>query len=86
MLSADQVDVAHFDDCPADVPREEQFDEHRVLPGEGIFDLSRYLHVLQQMGYDRFLLFELFRQDLWYRDPVEVAAEGMAKMQKVVAG
>ena len=54
--------------------------------GEGIFDLSRYLHVLQQIGYDRFLSLELFRQDLWYRDPVEVAAEGMAKMQKVVAG
>ena len=81
MLTADQVAVAHFDDCPADVPREIQHDEHRVWPGEGIFDLPRYLQLLEQIGYDRFLSLELFRKDLWERDPFDVAAEGMAKMR-----
>jgi sugar phosphate isomerase/epimerase len=85
-LKADQIAVCHFDDCPANVPREIQHDGDRVMPGEGIFDLDRYLDLLRQIGYRRYLSLELFRQDLWTRDPRDVARVGLEEMRAVVEG
>ena len=56
------------------------------MPGDGIFDLKRYVEVLAQIGYQGFLSLELFREDLWQRDPREVARLGLEKMKAVVEG
>lgn len=85
-LREDQIAICHFDDCPADVPRELQHDKDRVMPGEGIFDLQRYLELLRQIGYRRYLSLELFREDLWERGATEVARVGLEKMRSVVEG
>ncbi len=54
------------------------------MPGDGVFDLKRYLELLDQVGYDRYLSLELFREDLWQEDPLEVAKVGMEKMRSTV--
>jgi 2-keto-myo-inositol isomerase len=82
-LSADQIAVCHFDDAPADPPPQEQRDPDRVMPGEGIIDLRRFCRLLQQVGYARWISLELFREDLWQRDPLEVAKEGLERMRAV---
>ena len=78
-LRADQIAVAHFNDTPAQPPREQQQDSDRVWPGDGHLDLHRYLALLAQVGYGGWLSLELFREDLWQRDPLEVAREGFAR-------
>ena len=83
-LRPQQIAISHFDDCPADVPQEIQHDEHRVMPGEGIFDLQRYLNLLREIGYCEYLSLELFREDLWAGDPLEVVRIGLEKMRAVV--
>jgi sugar phosphate isomerase/epimerase len=55
-----------------------------VWPGEGHLDLRRYLTLLREIGYDGWISLELFRKDLWSRDPLEVARIGLEKMQAVV--
>ena len=80
-LRADQIAMSHFNDSPAAPPREQQRDPDRVLPGEGIVDLKLYCDMLRKVGYDRWLSLELFRQDLWDRDPLEVARLGLEKMR-----
>jgi sugar phosphate isomerase/epimerase len=82
-LSADQIAVSHFNDVVDDPPREQQHDKDRVMPGDGVFDLKRYVELLDQIGYDRFLSLELFREDLWAQDPREVARIGLEKMRAV---
>lgn len=82
-LSAAQVAVCHFDDAPATPPWNEQRDPDRVMPGEGIIDLRRFCELLRQVGYDGFVSLELFREDLWTRDPLQVAREGLEKMKAV---
>jgi sugar phosphate isomerase/epimerase len=82
-LRADQIAVSHFDDAPASPPAAQQHDPDRVLPGEGCIDLRRYCALLAQVGYDRFVSLELFREDLWQRDPLEVARLGLEKMRAV---
>ena len=82
-LTATQVAVSHFNDAPADPPAAEQSDPDRVLPGEGVVDLQRYCSLLRQIGYDGWVSLELFREDLWQRDPLEVARLGLEKMKAV---
>ena len=83
-LSADQIAVCHFDDdAPADPPANEQRDPDRVYPGEGVIDLKRFVQLLRQVGYDRWISLELFREDLWHADPLEVAKTGLAKMKAI---
>jgi sugar phosphate isomerase/epimerase len=83
-LRGEQVAVAHFNDTPAQPPREQQHDADRVWPGEGHLDLHRYLALLAQIGFHGWLSLELFREDLWARDPLEVAQTGLEKMRAVV--
>ena len=80
-LRADQIAVAHFNDTPAHPPREQQHDGDRVWPGDGHLDLRRYLALLAQVGYTGWLSLELFREDLWQRDPLEVARIGFEKLR-----
>jgi sugar phosphate isomerase/epimerase len=85
-LTERQIAVSHFNDVPATPARELQHDGDRVMPGEGEFDLRRYVDLLRQIGYNRFLSLELFREDLWAEDPLEVARMGLDKMRSVVEG
>jgi 2-keto-myo-inositol isomerase len=83
-LRAEQIAVAHFNDTPEKPARAQQRDEDRVWPGDGHLDLRQYLSLLRDIGYRGWLSLELFREDLWARDPLEVARIGLDKMRAVV--
>jgi len=85
-LSASQIAIVHFNDAPAHPPRAQQHDHDRVYPGDGHLDLRRQLALLREIGYRQWLSLELFRQDLWAQDPLEVARCGLEKMRQVAAG
>jgi len=82
-LRESQIAVSHFNDVVDTPPRAQQHDRDRVMPGDGCFDLKRYLKLLRGTGYHRWLSLELFREDLWARDPLDVAREGLEKMRAV---
>lgn len=82
-LIPEQIAVCHFDDSPANPPAHEQRDPDRVMPGEGIIDLPRFVSHLKQIGYAGFISLELFRDDLWQQDPLDVAKRGLAAMQAI---
>ena len=83
-LKENQIAISHFNDTPGSPPREQQHDIDRVMPGDGHLDLRRYVDLLHQVRYERYLSLELFREDLWRRDPLEVARIGLEKMRSVV--
>lgn len=83
LLKGEQIAISHFNDTPATPPRAEQHDKDRVMPGEGHLDLKRYLQLLKQTGYDRWLSLELFREELWAKDPEAVARDGLERMRQV---
>jgi len=83
LLRPEQIAVCHFNDIPADPPALTQRDEDRVLPGRGIYDLRKFLGLLTRIGYSGWLSLELFREDLWGRDPFEVASLGLECMKQV---
>jgi sugar phosphate isomerase/epimerase len=83
-LTQSQIAIAHFMDTLDSPQREQQHDAHRAYPGDGCFDLVRYLTLLEQVGYEGPISLELFREDLWAADPVAVCQTGFRKMQAVV--
>jgi sugar phosphate isomerase/epimerase len=49
----------------------------RVMPGDCVFGLKRYVELLKKIGHDGFLSLQLLREDLWQRDRREVARIGL---------
>jgi 2-keto-myo-inositol isomerase len=83
-LNGQQIAIAHFNDTPAHPVRNQQQDSDRVWPGDGHLDLRRYLALLRQISFQRWLSLELFRPELWVLDPLEVARIGLKRMRAVV--
>jgi sugar phosphate isomerase/epimerase len=81
-LPPERISIVHWDDAPAEVPREEQTDADRVMPGDGILDLAGLGRQLQAMGWSGFLSLELFHAGYWKQDPWEVARQGLEKMRR----
>ncbi len=77
--------VCHFNDAPADPPRTEQGDEHRVYPGDGVLPLVEFVRTLIGIGFTGPLSLEMFKRSEWERDPGEVARIGIDKMRAIVA-
>lgn len=52
-LTNENVVYVHINDAPPDVPLDQQIDSVRALPGEtGVINLTGFLQVLRDIGYD----------------------------------
>jgi sugar phosphate isomerase/epimerase len=68
----DRIVVVHFDDA-ADLPADKIRDNQRLLPGEGIINLTGFLQALQKIGYEDSLSVEVFGRGLKEMPPTESA-------------
>jgi sugar phosphate isomerase/epimerase len=84
LLGRDSVHVFHFNDYPADPPREKATDADRVYPGDGVAPLKGLIRDLAAGGFHVTLSLELFNRALWNQDPLTVVQAGLAKMKAVV--
>jgi 2-keto-myo-inositol isomerase len=73
MLRDGELHHLHFEDVPADPPREIQGQPDRALPGEGIAPLRRIVEALKKKGYRGPASFETFKPSLQAMDPYELA-------------
>ena len=78
----DRIVHVHFDDAP-DLPPEQIRDDHRLLPGEGVIDLTGFLQALQKIGYRDALSVEVFGR--FGKDvlPLDAAKQGYQASLKV---
>jgi sugar phosphate isomerase/epimerase len=84
-IPGDHISCFHWNDAPAEPPRAEQNDSHRVYPGDGILDLKKLADQLRAKDWHGVLSLELFNPSYWAQDPLEVARTGLAKMRESVA-
>lgn len=84
LLNPAYVEVFHLNDFLADKPRLEQSDADRVFPGDGVAPITEVLRYLAEAPGHCVLSLELFNRAYWERPALEVAQEGLAKMQQVV--
>jgi 2-keto-myo-inositol isomerase len=84
LLSARAMQVFHLNDYPAEPPRAEANDSHRVMPGDGVAPMTQILRDLASTGGETVLSLELFNRSYWEQDPLHVARLGLSKMQAAV--
>jgi sugar phosphate isomerase/epimerase len=84
LLNGAAMHAFHINDYPADPPREEANDSHRVYPGDGVAPMDQILRTLHMTGFRGMLSLELFNRDYWKQDPLTVAKTGLAKTRAAV--
>ncbi|MBM80832.1 MAG: xylose isomerase [Planctomycetaceae bacterium] len=85
LLSGQSIQCFHINDYPANPPRAEMNDSHRVYPGDGVAPLNKVLRTLRDNGCQCALSLELFNRDYWKQDALEVAKTGLNKTKAAVA-
>ena len=73
LLRDGELHHLHFEDVPADPPREIQGQPHRVFPGEGIAPLRRIVQALKAKKYAGPASFESFTPEIQAMDPYQLA-------------
>ncbi|MGV2334039.1 MAG UNVERIFIED_CONTAM: sugar phosphate isomerase/epimerase [Planctomycetaceae bacterium] len=84
LFSDQSLQVFHMNDYPAEPPRAQINDSHRVYPGDGIAPLNQIIQTLAGNGRSITLSLELFNPEYWKQDAAVVAATGLAKMRSAV--
>ncbi len=84
VVPAEMIAVFHINDAPGTIPRAEQADKDRVLPGDGILPLKEIVVCLERKGFRGALSLELFNPALWAQEPLAVARDGLARVRRIV--
>ena len=83
-LPAEKIVHVHINDAP-DRPVAEQMDFERLLPGEGIIDLTAFLAALKSIGYHGPVSVETFSKDLSKLPADEAARKASAAVRSVLS-
>ena len=86
LLGPSAIHVFHFNDYPADPPREKLTDADRVYPGDGVAPLKPLLRDLSAGGFRVMLSLELFNRKYWNQNPLTVVKTGLEKMKALFQG
>ena len=84
-IAGNAIEMFHFNDFVADIPREQQKDSDRVYPGDGAAPFKQIVTDLYNAGGTKILSLELFNQNYWEKDAFEVAKTGLQKRKMVVS-
>src|SRR6266852_765363 len=85
LLRDGELHHLHFEDVPADPPREILAQVHRQFPGEGIMPLRRIVEVLKRKGYAGPASLEMFNPTIQAMDPYQVAMKARATIEPLIA-
>ncbi|MEI7781761.1 MAG: sugar phosphate isomerase/epimerase [Planctomycetota bacterium] len=83
-LAGSAIGIFQIADAPANVPRQQLKDSHRVLPGDGVLPLVEALRQLRANGYTDAISLELYNRSFHDRDPDEFLPEAHAKTLAVI--
>lgn len=82
-IPVEQVVHVHINDAPQ-IPREEQKDSVRLLPGDsGIIDIKGFLQTLKALGYEGPVAVETFSEELRALSPQEAVQRAAVAVRKV---
>ena len=74
----------HFEDVPAEPPREILGQPNRVFPGEGIAPLRRIVEVLKHKQYGGAASLEMFNPAIQGMDPYQLALRARAAIEPLI--
>ena len=85
-IPAEQLFLVQVSDAPElEINYIDWSRNHRVLPGQGAFDLLSFTRKVQSTGYNGIFSLECFNNDLRSGDPITIAGEGCSALDKLWA-
>src|SRR5712671_5606556 len=84
LLRDGELHHLHFEDVPADPPREILGQPNRVWPGDGIAPLKRIVEVLKRKQYAGAASLEMFNPAIQAMDPYLVAMRARAAIEPLI--
>jgi sugar phosphate isomerase/epimerase len=83
-IAGDFIAIFQFNDAPAAPVKEKLEDKHRVYPGDGILPLEQCLRDIHANGFKGCISLELYNEEYWKQDHLEVAKIGLEKTLGVI--
>lgn len=77
--------IFQFNDAPKNMKREDMGDKDRVYPGDGILPLDTILKDLKSSGFAGCISLELYNEEYYKQDLLQVAKTGLQKTLEVIA-
>jgi 2-keto-myo-inositol isomerase len=84
LIRSGEIPHVHFQDVPADLPRELLGQTTRVIPSDGVTPLARILRKLSEKGYSGPISVELFSPEFQNADPYEMARRIREKAEPIM--
>jgi sugar phosphate isomerase/epimerase len=84
LIQSGEIAHVHFQDVPANLPREMLGQTTRVIPSDGITPLARILRKLSEKGYNGPISVELFSPEFQSADPYELAVRIKEKAEPIM--
>jgi sugar phosphate isomerase/epimerase len=82
LLDGQAIEIFHMNDFPKEIPRTEQQDKDRVMPGDGGAPMAELAQTLKSKGGAIILSLELFNPTYYAMDAGVVVKEGLEKMKR----
>jgi 2-keto-myo-inositol isomerase len=82
-LEGSRIFALHLDDVE-DTAKEAITDGTRLFPGQGIVPLNEICNRLKNIGYDGHCSIELFREEYWQQEPLQVALAARESALKIL--
>lgn len=83
-VPVEKISILHIHDVLSSYPRDQYKDRHRVMPGDGILDLKKFIQIALKKGFNGDISLGVYNHDNWSRNPFEVAKEGYEKLKKII--
>lgn len=82
-VDKDKIFIFHVNDAEAGFEKHKLNDSHRVFPGLGTIPLESIGKAFNEIGYNKMISLELFREDYWKMDKYELGKEAYKSMEKI---
>ena len=79
LLNGNFYAIFQYNDAPKNMAREDMRDKDRVYPGDGILPLTQILKDLKASGFTGCVSLELYNEEYYKQDLLQVAKTGLAK-------
>ncbi len=78
------ISLLHLHDVSDEYTRDQYKDRHRIMPGDGILNLKKFLEIANKKGFKGDVSLGVYNHSNWKKDPYEVAQEGFEKMRNLM--
>lgn len=86
LVGKNAIEVFHINDYPPAISPEKISEPDRVYPGNGVAPLKEILQIIKNPDKPVILSLEVFNENYYKQDALQVAKTGLAKMKAITQG